>query len=292
MPGWLKWMLVIFVCYGLILVNTSNEGRKRIELTQEKISKNEIVNIDGYKDKLFPEHAAGLRIKDEKEGSGQPAVCGQKVVIAYQSYLAQGNELPDSASADKPLRFTIGDGHAMPVFDRGVIGMKAGGKRSIVAPPTMTYGMEDYKRSDVPEGATVRMEMELLSAEPALPELDTMPYRIAEVAVGNGNMLICGETTTIRLKIWDLTGKLLYSNAGDKEPITLTPGKSELMLGIEQGVIGMLEGGTRLLIIPPAFQKTMSGDAPKTDFPLPEAQVVMVEVEAHGPPKIAPDKAP
>lgn len=283
-PPWLKWLLLFFILYGLFLISTSKETKQSFEQAQKRLEKNELVNIDGYKDKLFPEHGAGLRIKDVAEGTGRPAVCGQHVAIAYQSFLAQGNEIADTATREKPLRFTIGDGNVMPVFDRGVIGMKTGGKRSIVAPPTMAYGMENYTRDDVPQGTSIRMEMELLSAEPALPEAETMPYRIADVAIGSGNMLICGETTTLRVKLWDLTGKLLYTNAQDKDPITLTPGKAEAMLGLEQGILGMIEGGTRLLIIPPAFQKTMDGGTPKISLPLPESQTVMVEVEAHGPP--------
>lgn len=280
-PVWLKWGLLAFATYAVVMVSLpGSKLHKSAEKAQTTIAKNETIQFDKYKDKIFPADAAGLRINDVKEGEGAPAVCGQKVALSYQSFLAQGNELPDAATPEKPLRFTIGGEHVMPVFDRGVIGMKPGGKRSIIAPPLMSYGLEDYKRDDVPKGASVRFEMELLSTEPKLPEVETMPYRIAEVAVGNGLMLVCGEAANVRIKIWDLSGKLLYSNKDDKEPLTFTPGKSEVMLGLEHGVLGMLEGGTRLLIIPPAFQKTLSGTAAKHNFPLPKDQTVMLEVEA------------
>jgi len=281
-PPWLMWMLVFFIAYSAYVMSKPGTGpNKSMRIAKDELSSE--IDLKGYKDKIFPEHAAGLRIRDMEVGIGDPAICGQQVSITYDSYLAQGNQLPDSASKEKPLKFTIGDGHVMPVFGNGVIGMKEGGKRSIVAPPLMSYGLEDYRREDVPDGATVRMEIEMLSISPKLPDLDTVPYRIAEVSVGNGPMIICGEPASLRVKMWDLNGKLLYDNKDEKDPMLFTPGRSEVMLGLEQGVIGMNQGGTRLLVIPKQFQSTMSGKEPKFALPLPKDQVVMVEAAAHIP---------
>ncbi|MDX2074653.1 MAG: FKBP-type peptidyl-prolyl cis-trans isomerase [Alphaproteobacteria bacterium] len=282
-PAWLKWLMIGFIVYALAMAGLPNKNptKQTIDKAKQNVLQHETVDFSGYESKLFPQDPAALRIDDVHEGSGDPAVCGQRVRLAYETFLAQGNALPDKAGKDKPLSFTIGDGHVMPVFDRGVVGMKPGGKRSIIAPPLMSYGMEDYKRDDVPDGAMVRFEIELLSASPPIPDVAVMPYRIAEVAVGNGAMLVCGQPASLRVKLWDTSGKLLYSNHEDKVPLAITPGKSEVMLGLEQGVLGMLEGGTRLLIIPPAFQRTMSGTPAKFPFPLPKDQTVLVEVEAH-----------
>jgi len=277
-PKWLVWMLMGFGLYALVVVSQPgsrpNESAKVMGQQMERVE----TNIADYKEKIFPGNPASLRLDDVEEGTGDPAVCGQKVELAYQTYLVQGNELPDGTSKEKPLRFTIGDQNVMPAIGNAVIGMKAGGKRSVIAPPLMSYGLEDHRRNDIPDGANVRIEMELLSAAPPLPELEMMPYRIAEVAPGGGPMVVCGTKVDSRIKVWDLTGKLIYNNKDDAAPITLTPGKGEAMLGLEQGIIGMNEGGTRLLIIPPSFQTTMGGAAPKITFPHPEGQVIMVEV--------------
>ena len=283
-PAWVKWLLLGFIGYAMLMVGLSRESdtAKTIEQAKAKIENN--LDLSGYKDKIFPEHAAGLRIEDSLQGSGTPAVCGQRVTLSYQTYLAQGNELPDHATQEKPLSFTIGERKTMPVFEGGVIGMKPGGKRSIIAPPLMSYGLEDFRRDDVPKGSTVRFELQLLSTEPALPDASAMPFRLADVAIGNNNPIACGEPASLRLRMWDTGGKEIYSNMKDEKPLAITPGKAQVMLGLEQGVIGMLEGGTRILIIPPEFQKTMHGKPPAIDFPLPAGQVVLVEVEAHGAP--------
>lgn len=281
-PAWLKWLLLAFIGYILVVANMpgNNATRQAVEKAKANIEQTKAENFTGYKDKIFPEHAAGLRINDTVQGEGMPAVCGQRVTIAYDAFLAQGNAIADKATKEKPLSFTIGDGHAMPVFDRGVIGMKVGGKRSILAPPLMSYGIDDFKRDDVPKGANIRMEMELLSIEPKIPDVNDVPYRIADIVPGTGMQVACGQASDFRIQIWSLNGKEIFSNHKDKEPLTIIPGKGEYMLGLEQGVMGMLEGGRRLLIIPPAYEKTMDGKVPAHNFPLPKDETVMVEVIA------------
>jgi FKBP-type peptidyl-prolyl cis-trans isomerase len=281
-PAWLKWLLLAFLGYAFIVMSLPGKMNNTLQTVKTEIKQHEVAHFGDYKEKIFPENATTMRISDVEDGKGQQAVCGQRVSIAYDAFLAQGNALADKASKDTPLTFTIGNGHVMPVFDRGVIGMKTGGKRSIIATPLMSYGLEDYKRDDVPPGASVRMEIELLSVEPKLPIVDDMPYRLAEVAPGKGLLLVCGEKVSIGIKIWDIGGKLLYSNTDkDGKPLIITLGKAEVMLGLEQGVIGMQEGGYRLLIIPPAYQQTMWGKEPKFAFPMPKNQTVLVEVAAY-----------
>lgn len=284
-PLWLRWLLLAFVVYvvAMAVIPVDSKTRRTINHAADKIASNSTVDFGSYKEKIFPERGAGLRLSDRKQGIGMPAVCGQRVNVAYDTYLAQGNALPDKATRENPLIFTIGAQNIMPVFDRGVVGMRPGGVRSIVAPPLLSYGLEDYRRDDVPSGATVRFEIELLSAEPALPDPTVTPYRLSEIVQGTGAQILCGEETAIGVTLWDLRGKELYRTP-DKERISLTPGKSQAMLGLEQGIIGMQQGGIRLLIIPPEYQKTMSGDAPAITFPLPENEMVMAEVRAYGPP--------
>src|SRR5688500_8861801 len=48
-----------------------------------------------------------------------------------------------------------------------------------------------------------------------------------------------------------LDGTRLYSTHDDDRPLVFTPGLGDLIDGYEQGVIGMRNGGTRRLIIPP-----------------------------------------
>ena len=83
-----------------------------------------------------------------------------------------------------------------------------------------------------------------------------------------------------QVTVWSVDGKKLFSTKDKGQPLTFTPGKSEVFLGLEQGVIGMAAGEMRTLIVPPGFQKAMDGNPPTTDFLLPKDQTVLVDVEA------------
>jgi len=50
-----------------------------------------------------------------------------------------------------------------------------------------------------------------------------------------------------------LDGTRLSSTHDDDRPIVFTPGLGDLIEGYEQGVVGMRNGGTRRLIIPPGL---------------------------------------
>lgn len=285
-PAWFGWLVLAFLAYALVLAGkpdtpaNPNPIRHALNKAGDDIKKQPMLNLDGYKNVIFPDEPSNLAIMEVEEGKGKPAVCGQRVEVTYQAYLAQGNELSDKATADKPLRFTIGEHNAMPAFELGVIGMKTGGKRSVLAPPLLSYGLDKYKRDDVPQGANVRFEMELLSATPDMPDANGAPYRLAEVATGDGAYVSCGTEVNALVTIWDARGKELYKHDDKQHPLTFIPGKSQVMMGLDQGAIGMRAGGIRFLVIPPAFQKTMQGNAPKLTFPVPDSEVLLVELTA------------
>ena len=64
----------------------------------------------------------------------------------------------------KPYEFTIGASEAIPGWDEGISGMKAGGKRTLVIPPAMAYGRRGYGES-IPPNATLVFEVELVAVK-------------------------------------------------------------------------------------------------------------------------------
>lgn len=272
--------MIAFVVYAIIASqNKGSDINRAVERTSQNIDK-QLGTITDLKDKVIPSMIADVRINEVKLGEGSPAVCGQTATIAYDSWLSQDKPYDDKATQANPLTFTIGAGKVLPAFERGIIGMQKGGKRVVFASPAMAYEAEGFKRDDVPANTTVKFEIELLSVKPDMPGVDATSFRIIDTLPNTGNIIFCGAKARFHVVIWSVSGKKLYSTYDTKSPIEFTPGASEVFLGLEQGVIGMVPKSQRMLIVPPAFQKTMTGANPTLSFPLPKAETVLVDVEA------------
>lgn len=238
------------------------------------------IDFSNYQN-LLPGNNAGLKIQEIETGEGKPAICGQKVSIAYEAVTAGDQPIKDGASKEKPLTFTIGGGKVMPALEQGVVGMKKDGIRAVYSPARMAYGLEGFIRDDVPGNTAVQFTVTLLDVTPELPDMEDNAFRIINVQRGVGPTILCGDAVKAHITVWSVDGRKLFSTRGEgREPITFTPGKSEMMLGLEQGAVGINLAGARTLIVPPPFQKTMNGNAPKADIPLPQRQTVLIDLEA------------
>ncbi len=100
--------------------------------------------------------------EDLRIGNGRTAGDGDKVVVHFVGWLADGRRQFDTSRGQSPLDFTVGAGHVIRGLDRGVVGMRAGGKRKLSVPASLAYGAEG--RGDaVPPEATLLFELELLA---------------------------------------------------------------------------------------------------------------------------------
>ena len=88
-----------------------------------------------------PEVPADLVITDVVEGDGAEAVEGSTVSVHYVGVAhSTGEEFDASYNRGEPLRFRLGIGQVIAGWDRGVQGMKVGGRRQLVIPPHLGYG--------------------------------------------------------------------------------------------------------------------------------------------------------
>ncbi|MDT0269950.1 FKBP-type peptidyl-prolyl cis-trans isomerase [Streptomyces sp. DSM 44915] len=91
----------------------------------------------------FPggEPPADLEIKDLWEGEGFVAEAGAQVSVHYVGVaFSTGEEFDASWNRGKPLTFQLGAGQVIPGWDRGVQGMRVGGRRQLIIPPHLAYG--------------------------------------------------------------------------------------------------------------------------------------------------------
>ncbi|GHG20034.1 FKBP-type peptidyl-prolyl cis-trans isomerase [Streptomyces filamentosus] len=91
----------------------------------------------------FPggEPPADLEIKDIWEGDGEVAAAGDTVNVHYVGVsFDSGEEFDASWNRGTPLEFPLGAGMVIQGWDRGVQGMKVGGRRQLIIPAHLAYG--------------------------------------------------------------------------------------------------------------------------------------------------------
>jgi peptidylprolyl isomerase len=82
-----------------------------------------------------------LELEDLEVGTGEEAVAGKIVEVHYVGVSWKSGEQFD-ASWDRgdSFKFGLGKGQVIAGWDRGVAGMKVGGRRRITIPPDLAYG--------------------------------------------------------------------------------------------------------------------------------------------------------
>jgi len=103
-----------------------------------------------------------LLVEDQLIGEGDEAVAGKIVGVTYTGKFENGTTF-DSNVGSPAFEFTLGSGQVIPGFDKGVLGMKIGGKRVITVPPSEGYG--ENQVGPIPANSTLVFEIELISVK-------------------------------------------------------------------------------------------------------------------------------
>ena len=105
---------------------------------------------------------AKLEAKDLIAGTGAEAKPGQTVSVNYVGVLFKGGkEFDASWKRNEPFSFALGKGAVIPGWDQGVAGMKVGGRRELVIPSALAYGVKGSPPS-IPPNAPLVFVIDLL----------------------------------------------------------------------------------------------------------------------------------
>ena len=102
-------------------------------------------------------------ITDTVVGKGAEAKDGSAVKVHYTGKLKNGTEF-DSSVGKAPFDVTIGKGQVIKGWDKGLVGMKVGGKRTLLIPSDLGYG-ETGSPPKIPPRATLVFDIELLEVK-------------------------------------------------------------------------------------------------------------------------------
>jgi FKBP-type peptidyl-prolyl cis-trans isomerase len=113
-----------------------------------------------------PSQFAPFSQTDLRLGTGTEAASSNRVTVDYTLWLydatATGNRgiQIESSVGGTPFTFVLGSSDVIQGWNRGVAGMRVGGIRRLVIPPSLAYGQN--RKGIIPQNATLVFDIELL----------------------------------------------------------------------------------------------------------------------------------
>lgn len=178
-----------------------------------------------------------VKITDLKVGKGAAVKNGDCLVVLYKGTFTNGKVFDQN---DKTLPFVLELGHSGVIkgWHQGLVGMKAGGKRKLVIPPSLAYGSKE--RGPIPANSTLIFEVELLS----VPKV-----KVTTLKAGKGTAANRGDSIKVHYRGTFESGKVFDSSYDRKEPFPVTIGEGTI-IGFYKGLIGIKPGEKRKVWIP------------------------------------------
>ena len=113
--------------------------------------------------------ARPLQKTDTVVGKGKAAAAGSTVTVHYTGWLYSPKEPGqhglqiDSSVGGEPFTFQLGAGKVIKGWDEGLVGMKVGGKRTLVVPASLAYG--NTGAGPIPPNANLIFDVSLLDVK-------------------------------------------------------------------------------------------------------------------------------
>jgi FKBP-type peptidyl-prolyl cis-trans isomerase FkpA len=105
---------------------------------------------------------------DTVVGTGIEAIAGDQLTVHYTGWLYDSSKSDkkgtqfDTSRDKTPFTFTLGKGTVIGGWEKGLVGMKAGGKRTLIIPQDLAYGQAGSGTA-IPAYSPLIFEVELIS---------------------------------------------------------------------------------------------------------------------------------
>lgn len=100
----------------------------------------------------------GLYYQDSVLGTGATAASGSNVTVAYHGWLVN-----DTTFDANTISFTLGVQQVIKGWDEGIVGMKVGGWRKLVIPPSLGYG--NHAIGNIPANSILVFNVHLTASQ-------------------------------------------------------------------------------------------------------------------------------
>lgn len=218
---------------------------------------------------------SGLKYFDDKQGEGYSAKNGDLIEINYRGWIikdsanlfgdwvvdtTKNNDLiANSYMMNQPIKFVLGSDSFIKGSEEGMVGMKPGGKRTIIIPSNLAYGKEGM--GPIPPNTDIKVVIELLLAKevPAVnmwdvdsTSLKTTPSGLKYFILqeGTGENVKPAQTVVVHYSGFLLDGTKFDSSVERDEPITFVAGVGQVIPGWDEGLLLLKKGSKARFVIP------------------------------------------
>uniref|UniRef100_A0A673HRG1 peptidylprolyl isomerase n=1 Tax=Sinocyclocheilus rhinocerous TaxID=307959 RepID=A0A673HRG1_9TELE len=216
--------------------------------------------------------------KDEitVEAQSLPDHCPRKSVVGdfmryhYNGSLLDGTFFDSSYSRNRTYDTYIGKGYVIAGMDQGLLGVCVGERRRIVIPPHLAYG-EEGTGTKIPGSAVLVFDVHIIDFH---NPSDTV--EITSVKPENcSNNTKRGDFVKYHYNATLMDGTYIGSTHTFGKTYDVVLGAGQVVIGMEQGLIGMCVGEKRKLVIPPHLAYGERG----VDGEVPGSAVLVFDVE-------------
>jgi peptidylprolyl isomerase len=220
-----------------------------------------------------PESVRELVIEDLIVGEGAELTAEDTATVHYVG-VACSTGLQFDSTWDEGMPLDLAGRQIIDGWKEGLVGMKVGGRRQLVIPPELGYGATP--RGDLGPNETLVFVVDLVdvaapkpsvAGQPCVEATDIPPAEgkpeveitpgppptetvIEDILVGTGDEVVPESTITFHYLIVACSTGQQWDSTWDRgEPIELPI--RQLRTGAYDGILGMREGGRRLIVLPP-----------------------------------------
>ena len=222
-----------------------------------------MVVTSGCNGESWVEIEPGLSYVDSLVGGGEEVQYDSFVAVHYTGWLydvdadSLGAKFDSSLDRGEPIAFPLGRSMVIQGWEKGLPGMKVGGKRTLLIGPEMGYG-DRGSPPVIPGGATLRFDVEILD----LPSVEV----IVETE-GAGPAAEAGDQIAVHYTgyLWENgePGEKFDSSHDRGQPYRFRLGAGMVIPGWDFGLQGLKAGTKARLIIPWIMAYGANGRPPK-----------------------------
>jgi len=221
---------------------------------------------------------SGLQFMDDSLGTGREAKANDLVSIHFKGWMVPKDtaselfsdwsadqsknmlSLGDSKMRNQPIKFILNSGSFIKGTDEGIVGMKTGGRRTMIIPSKLAYGEAGV--GFIPPNTDLKVVIELLEVkdrvvaemwkvDSTLFKTTASGVKYAIISQGEGPAVEAGKVVTVHYSGYLQNGTMFDSSVERDEPIMFIVGQGQVVPGWDEGLQLLKKGDKARIIVPP-----------------------------------------